>query len=79
MIIYSEKSMCNTNYNITLFSFIINGSYIIPIQKSYFLIEIKFRFLWQKGGLKNFGYRGDLKREYLQIVEGLKIQLITAV
>lgn len=36
MIIYSEKSMCNTNYNITLFSFIINGSYIIPIQKKLF-------------------------------------------
>ena len=29
--------------------------------------------------MKNFGYRGDLKHEYLQTIGGLKIQLITAV
>lgn len=68
MIIYSEKSMCNTNYNITLFSFIINGSYIIPIQKKLFPHRNKISFSVVKGGLKNFRYRGDLKREYLQMV-----------
>lgn len=66
--------------DITLCSFIIDNSYIIFIQKKiYFPYRDKISFSVVKGGLKNFGYRGDLKHEYLQTIGGLKIQLITAV
>ena len=66
------KNQCAILINITLFSFIINSSYIIPIQKKLFPHRNKISFSVVKGGLKKFGYRGDLKRKYLQTVGGFE-------
>lgn len=48
------KNQCAILINITLFSFIINGSYIIPIQKKLFPHRNKISFSVVKRGIEKF-------------------------